>query len=118
MNDTSSTRCKHGQDEATCVHCPANLGPNNGARPVMLCGHVANARQGFRVVCRECFASDDTEVRFQSVQVDTAKAELDGRRATCAQCGASEPSSLSLPNFQFEPDMTIDSFYDGCKGWD
>jgi hypothetical protein len=81
-------------------------------RPLMTCGHSANAEHitpdGARVPC--CCICD--------VETLAPPTVLDGRVSRCTYCRAEEPSKRSLPFFRYVPLREYDEHYCGCKGWD
>jgi hypothetical protein len=83
--------------------------------PLMECGHTA---QGTRVedgapVCVICLG-----IVLGADVVNSSPPNLEGREAECAHCLRRQSSSTSLAFFQYDPDFSFDSFYDGCRGWD
>ena len=44
--------------------------------------------------------------------------DLTGRLAKCCYCNSVVPSNLDLPFFMYQPNKEMDSYYNGCKGWD
>ena len=86
-------------------------------KPLMACGHAANGyvkRDGVDVdVCVICYGigGDDAITPVEPP-------DLTGRTASCSSCGATAPSSTSLPFFRHYPERETDSYYSGCRGWD
>lgn len=99
-------------------------------KPMMKCGHAANATREGEPVCVVCIGVDPG-----ATVIDTAP-DLTGRVARCSyakgkgdrhrgggQYAVSEfdstrPSSTNLAFFKAQPDQAEDSFYCGCWGWD
>ena len=80
---------------------------------MMKCRHAANATHNGKPVCAICFGlTPDAEIL-----ADTAP-DLTGRKARCGFCGKLTDSKISLPFFEYRPDMDTDSYYCGCWGWD
>lgn len=65
-------------------------------KPMMRCGHVANATSNGKPVCVICYgiAAGADEVAEQQLN-------LEGRKAKCS-CGRTVDSSTSLPFFEFK----------------
>ena len=88
------------------------------SKPMMKCGHAANASVNGKPVCAFCIGivSGAGEVDDRPVAKD--------RMAYCTYCNSSHPSSPDLPFFGLgamhlgERDDTKDSFYCGCRGWE
>lgn len=76
---------------------------------LMKCGHVAMAHDSrgnpYCVIC------DCSELAGD-------KPSLEGRVAKCSYCSAEQPSSYSLPFFEYRKNKSTDEYYCGCKGWD
>lgn len=81
---------------------------------MMKCGHAANAvTADGKPCCAICAGfTPDAEII-----ADTAP-DLTGRKARCGYCGKLTDSKISLPFFEYRPDMDTDSYYCGCRGWD
>jgi hypothetical protein len=82
--------------------------------PMMKCGHSANGvSSDGQPCCVICIGIDPgAEV------VDDKPPDLSERRAKCSSCPRTEASSPDLAFFEHRPDQPMDSFYDGCRGWD
>lgn len=80
------------------------------SRPMMACGHSANARHNGQPCCVICTPNPDAH---RVVDVP----DLTGRLAKCSNCQNTKPSSVELPFFEHRPGDKFDMFYDGCKGW-
>lgn len=86
--------------------------------PMMGCGHTANATLKGRdgepdsPVCVICSGIVDGAHEI----VETPS--LDGREAECAYCKRRTPSRVGLAFFEHRPNLSVDRYYDGCKGWD
>ena len=81
-------------------------------KPMMRCGHAANALENGKPVCAICAGIHDGYNQIGNTP------NLAGRQARCAYCKRTVPSKTSLAFFEHRPDMEYDSFYDGCFGWD
>ena len=80
---------------------------------LMKCGHTANARDAMdKPVCAICIGI--LSGADEPADIPT----LTGRMASCAYCGSSRPSDLTLPFFEHAPAHEGDKFYCGCRGWD
>lgn len=78
-------------------------------KPLMKCGHVANAETSdHKPCCVICNCFD----------IAVSVPDISHRVACCSYCGATRPSSFDLPFFEYNPDLPYDSFYCGCGGWD
>lgn len=82
-------------------------------KPMMKCGHAANAERNGKPVCVIHFGlTPDAEI------VD-GEMNLTGRFAHCGYGPhARVPSSTSLAFFEYKPDQDEDRYYCGCYGWD
>ena len=83
-------------------------------KPMMQCGHAANATCENEPCCAICAPSP------QSFKVVDAP-DLSGRVARCShysRCKSEKPSSMSLAFFSHHPDKQHDDYYCGCFGWD
>ena len=113
---------------------------------LMKCGHRANATT-------PAFNASNDQVAFppkpccaicaprpEAYEIDTSPPSLEGRTAKCDSCSNTQPSSLSLPFFEYRgplsrfdsdaPSHNVarsthvpggflrDSYYCGCRGWD
>lgn len=89
------------------------------SKPMMKCGHAANASVGEKPVCAICIG-----IVPGAEEVDDSPPNLKGRMAHCVYCGSMRPSQMDLPFFEYGymkqgvHDETKDSYYDGCRGWD
>lgn len=89
-------------------------------RPMLKCGHAAMATnaQG-KPSCPMCIG-----IRAGAEEIDPNPPNLDGRIAYCSSCAKERPSRADLPFFEFgrfnkgTHDMSQDSYYCGCAGWD
>jgi len=79
-------------------------------KPMMKCGHAANATTNGKPCCVICSPSNGWD------EVDTS-IDIQGRQAKCGSCNSTKPSSTSLAFFEHRPDKPLDSYYCGCKGW-
>lgn len=102
-------------------------------KPIMKCGHAANATHDGEPVCVICLG---TGVGNAAREINTQAPSLEGRTARCSYAGGSGekhggggqyrgqqfdstwPSSSNLPFFSHRPDRSEDEFYCGCWGWD
>lgn len=88
------------------------------AKPMMKCGHSANAIHDGKPCCVMCIG-----IMPGAEEVDVSPIP-EGRMASCAYCQSVRPSSPDLPFFgrgfwtRGVRDETRDSFYCGCRGWD
>ena len=87
-----------------------------GSKVLMACGHAANAEQldlfgEPRPVCAICCGIKPGWDEVAPVPV------LKDRVAKCS-CGLTRPSSTKLAFFEHRPELSSDSFYCGCRGWD
>lgn len=90
----------------------AILNPHDPDKPMMGCGHAANARTHTGdPVCVICYGimAGATEV--------VPSPNLEGRVARCSDCKSEVPSGLALAFFEYRPDNDSDRFYCGCRGW-
>lgn len=81
-------------------------------KPVMACGHIANAiksdEYGERIpVCSNCIKTNPSGAK--------EVADIKGRVAQCSYCGTLAPSSPDLFGFLYTG-KEYDTYYDGCKG--
>lgn len=85
-----------------------------GKKPIMMCGHAANAKdERGKYCCAICFPSPNSMI------IDRNKLDLTGRFAHCAYGKHSRvPSSVDLAFFEYRPDEPEDIYYCGCYGWD
>lgn len=91
-----------------------------GAKPMMACGHSANAvrvmSDGSRVPsCAICVGTNDDNLRVVEAP------DLTGRRARCGyfrSCGSEQPASVDLWFFEHRPDREYDEYYCACRGTD
>ena len=78
-------------------------------RPLMKCGHIANAFDSNNNPCCAicgCYEIADVDV------------DLEGRKAKCSECGKITDSNINLPFFMYQPEEEYDDYYCGCFGWD
>ncbi len=78
-------------------------------RPLMKCGHIANAYDKDNKPCCaicNCF------------EIAESKPNIQGRKAKCRQCGRITDSDYNLPFFEYRKNSEYDSYYCGCYGWD
>jgi len=91
----------------------------NEHKPMMRCGHAANATNEGKPCCCICsgLSGDDWKVTCD-------EPDLSGRVAKCAynntvgMCKSTAPSSTELAFFEHKPDCEFDRYYCGCLGWD
>lgn len=81
-------------------------------RPMMGCGHAANATHNGQPCCVICFGIH----KGASTIAETP--DLNGRTAKCASCKNSRPSNVNLAFFEWRPTKAEDLYYCGCQGWD
>lgn len=83
-------------------------------KPMMRCGHAANATKLDKPVCAICIGiTPDAQV------VDENPPDLTGREAECPYCKRRAPSNPSMVAFfEHRPNSPLDTFYCGCRGWD
>ena len=83
-------------------------------KPMMKCGHAANAvdKDG-NPCCAICAGYTPDAFIVEDKEID-----LTGRKARCADCGRVTDSRLDLPFFEYRPNAKYDGYYCGCKGWD
>lgn len=78
-------------------------------KPLMKCGHTANATDVNGKPC--CVICDCDEI-------ENVTPSLAGRKAKCSDCGHIVDSDENLPFFRYRPDKECDTYYCGCWGWD
>lgn len=83
-------------------------------KPMMKCGHAANAVDKDGNPCCAICAGFTPNAFI----VDDSAPDLTGRKAKCCYCGKERESSPELPFFEYKPDKEYDKFYCGCWGWD
>lgn len=76
-------------------------------KPMMKCGHTANAVSGGKPICVICGCTEIAE-----------QPNLKGRKARCSYCDRECDSSTALPFFEHKPESEFDEYYCGCWGWD
>ena len=81
-------------------------------KPMMKCGHAANATMNGKPVCAICAG-----INPLATVVDEAPPSLEGRTAACSYCRKEVPSSTNLPFFSYHPARQHDDYYCGCRGW-
>ena len=97
-------------------------------KPMMQCGHAANAVDGRgKPCCAICIGIHPGADKIAETP------DLVGRTARCcyydtrthrnegpcgAVCDCEKPSRTSLPFFEYRPGQEFDSFYCGCRSWD
>lgn len=83
-------------------------------RPMMMCGHRANATNGSdgRPCCVICAPSQE------SMTVDPNEPDLSNRQCICVDCKKVVPSTKAIAFFEHRPKEKYDTHYDGCYGWD
>lgn len=91
-------------------------------KPLMQCGHTANATQKLLFpdsegrtevpLCAICLGINEGATRVAERAVD-----LSNRVAKC-YCGRTRPSSLKLAFFEYCQTEKFDRYYCGCNGWD
>lgn len=77
-------------------------------KPLMKCGHSANATSNDKPICVICGCDELAD--FQP--------NLTGRKAKCSYCKKEADSNVNLPFFEYKPDKEYDEYYCGCYGWD
>lgn len=83
-------------------------------KPMMECGHAANATSKGDPVCAICVG-----LHPGARVIAEAQPDLTGRTAKCSyRCGSTAPSSTSLAFFTHQPNQEHDNYYCGCWGWD
>lgn len=85
--------------------------------PVMLaCGHASNAVGADGApACAICVGI------HQDARTVVPEPDLTGRVAHCSyfsSCRHEQPSRMTLPFFEHQPDRPYDRYYCGCWGWD
>lgn len=94
-------------------------------KPMMECGHAANATKenGKLPCCVICWP----DARAITVVRTEDEPDLTGRMARChyapkggprKKCKQDVPSEKNLAFFSHNKDSEVDSFYCGCYGWD
>lgn len=105
------------------------------AKPMMKCGHAANATSDGKPVCAICAPVNGWN------EIDYSPDSLEGRLARCTYygypshgrdfgpiyggcncekgkvCKCETASDSELPFFEHRPGADFDSFFCGCKGW-
>lgn len=81
-------------------------------KPLMKCGHTANAERSGKPVCLICCGIKDGADKLAE------EPDLTNRQARCSYCNKTQQSSINLPFFEHRPDNTEDKYYCGCGGWD
>lgn len=76
-------------------------------KPMMKCGHAANATVNGKPACAICMCEEIAKTP-----------DLTGRFAKCPFCGHETESNINLPFFEYRPNDEYDRYYDGCFGWD
>lgn len=87
---------------------------------LMKCGHVAQSttiRNGKLIpVCAICVGLTE---KATIVEKEARGCEgLENRNAKCRFCNSIVSSNWDLPFFEYKPDQEMDSYYNGCFGWD
>lgn len=77
-------------------------------KPLMKCGHTANATTANNEPC--CAICGCYEI--------SERPKLDGRKAKCCFCGNIVNSDYNLPFFEYRAKKEYDLYYDGCGGWE
>lgn len=81
-------------------------------KPMMSCGHAANATDGHHnPVCVICVGI------HPGARTIATTPDLTNRIAECGECNNTQPSSTKLAFFKHQPDRASDSYYCGCRGW-
>lgn len=80
------------------------------SRPVMKCGHVANATCEGKPCCIICMPNKDAFIVMEE------ESNYDGRSARCTECGKIVNSNENLAFFK-HTSSEFDEYYCGCKGW-
>lgn len=79
-------------------------------KPLMTCGHVANAV--------DAATHEPCCVICNCHEIMQDKPDLTNRVAKCSTCGHITKSDFSLPFFEYRPNLQTDTYYCGCYGWD
>lgn len=88
--------------------------PDLSKRPMMKCGHAANAvDRGGKPCCVICVG-----IHSGAEEIDDNPPSLTERMAECPYCSRKRASSADLAFFEHRPNRVTDSFYCGCRGWD
>lgn len=89
-------------------------------KPLMKCGHTANATHEDGTLCCVICAGDP-----RSDQIEENPPSLEGRMALCSEGKGRDrkghvpiASSYKLAFFEYRPDKEFDRYYCGCWGWD
>ena len=82
-------------------------------KPLMKCGHTANAETSTGEPCCAICAGFT-----EDAYIVVPRPSLEGRKAKCSFCGNIVDSDYNLPFFEYKPENEYDSYYDGCGGWD
>lgn len=85
-------------------------------KPLMKCGHTANATtvvDGVEIPCCAICAG----IVDGAYEIDDNAPSLEGRTAKCSYCDREVPSDYNLPFFEHKPNCKHDSYYCGCMGW-
>lgn len=83
-------------------------------KQMMKCGHAANATD--HRTSKPCCAICVGIVSGYDQVADPI--DLSDRRARCAYCKTTQPSSTDLAFFGHMPERKFDDYYCGCRGWD
>ena len=78
-------------------------------KPLMKCGHTANAETSDGKPCCVICACFELAEKQPSLQ---------GRKAKCSYCGKIVDSNYNLPFFEYKQEQEYDSYYCGCRGWE
>jgi len=88
------------------------------AKPMMKCGHAANATSEGKPVCAICVG-----MKPGADEIDQSPPSLAGRKAICAYSHGANgdrgetDSRTNLPFFEHRPNEATDRYYCGCLGW-
>jgi len=97
-------------------------------KPIMQCGHTANALLQFPN--SEALQKETDDMRENipvhvcvicDTKITTEKSSLEGRKARCSGCKREDKSETdsrwNLPFFKHKPNSEFDEYYCGCWGW-
>ena len=81
-------------------------------KPMMKCGHRANATSDGKDCCVICAGINKGHDEIAE------EPDLSKRNCKCSSCGKIVPSINAMAFFKHKPDNEFDEHYDGCGGWD
>lgn len=79
-------------------------------KPLMKCGHAANATTEGKPCCAICIGIDAGAEEIAETP------NLEGRKSKCG-CGKVISSNMNLPFFEYCSDKEYDHYYCGHGGW-